>query len=212
MMFDYQSTTIDLLRHGECEGGKIYRGSTNVSLSDEGWKNMQSKVDWLTGREDFSKGWDIIVSSPMERCIRFASSVAEERNIDVQEESNFRETYFGDWEGKLVEDIVKAEPEKVDAWFRDPENHYAPNGEPTRDFFNRVNDGLQTVLSKHKGKRVLLVSHGGVMRSLIANILNLPLSSMNQTDIPYACLSRIDVFHSEEHKDFMRLTHHNVPV
>ena len=44
-MRDSLVTTVDLLRHGESEGGEIFRGSIDVPLTEMGWQQMQSAVD-----------------------------------------------------------------------------------------------------------------------------------------------------------------------
>ena len=50
-----KTTTIDLLRHGQCEGGEIFRGSTDVALSEAGWQQMRH----ATQEED---NWDRVIT------------------------------------------------------------------------------------------------------------------------------------------------------
>src|SRR5690625_5890157 len=64
-MADLRVTTFDLLRHGRCEGGEMFRGSTDVALLDSGLEAMAGALSGLGG-------WQRIVSSPMRRCLRFA--------------------------------------------------------------------------------------------------------------------------------------------
>jgi len=59
------TTVIDLLRHGDVEGGDVFRGSSDDPLSDDGWRQMQDAL------EDKS-GWDVIITSPLQRCCEFA--------------------------------------------------------------------------------------------------------------------------------------------
>jgi alpha-ribazole phosphatase len=44
MPHEHQVTTVDLLRHGECEGGHVYRGSLDLPLSETGWEQLRSKA------------------------------------------------------------------------------------------------------------------------------------------------------------------------
>ena len=60
-------TCIDFLRHGECEGGEIFRGSgSDVALTNKGWQQMRDSVQDMAC-------WDSIITSPLQRCRRFAS-------------------------------------------------------------------------------------------------------------------------------------------
>jgi broad specificity phosphatase PhoE len=56
---------LDLLRHGETELGGGLRGSLDDALTDKGWQQMRAAV--------VEQGpWDRLVSSPLQRCARFA--------------------------------------------------------------------------------------------------------------------------------------------
>jgi len=62
-----EGTRFDLIRHGEPEGGKRYRGTLDDPLSATGWPQMQAAVS----EQD---QWDAILTSPMARCRPFAES------------------------------------------------------------------------------------------------------------------------------------------
>ena len=100
-------TCIDFLRHGECEGGEIFRGSgSDVALTDKGWQQMRGSVQELSG-------WDSIITSPLQRCRRFATEQSERLSIPLTENTNWREIHFGDWEGRLMADVWKESPDLV---------------------------------------------------------------------------------------------------
>lgn len=187
-----QTTTIDLLRHGECEGGNIYRGSTNVALSDTGWQQMQSVSERIV------PSWQCIYTSPLQRCQRFAEYLAEQHHMPFTVENNLRETHFGEWEGKLIEDVWRDDYDRVVAWFKNPIKHYPPGGEPTTEFMARVQQVFDHLAEKHKDQHIGLVIHGGVIRMLIAYVMKSPFNGFSSMEVPYACISRIKVFHREE--------------
>ena len=62
-------THVDLLRHGEVEGGERYRGSTDDALSARGWEQMRAAVGDACA-------WTGIVSSPLKRCAEFGPIAA----------------------------------------------------------------------------------------------------------------------------------------
>src|SRR6187401_779020 len=91
-------TTIDLLRHGACQGGEIYRGRTDVQLSGEGWQQMERAVR-------APADWQRIVTSPLLRCREFAEHCARRFSLPLQLENALQELDFGEWEGRLVQEI-----------------------------------------------------------------------------------------------------------
>lgn len=195
-------TTIDLLRHGECTDGHCYRGSSDVALSDKGWQQMHDNIHQL------EPVWQKIISSPLSRCMNFAKDLAAKQQLPLIIEPKFKELHFGDWEGRSIEAVWADEPEVVSAWFANPILSPPPNGEAADVFSTRVIAGLTAIVEANKGDHVLLVSHGGVMRALLAYCLAMPLLELNRFDIPYACVSRIQVV-SELEQQYYRFIFHN---
>jgi alpha-ribazole phosphatase len=77
------------------------------------------------------------------------------------------------------------------AFYNDPVKNRPEGAEPLEDFFNRVNDAYLTVVAQYPGEHILLVTHAGVIRAIVANTLKAPINSMYQLRIDYAGLSRI---------------------
>ncbi len=196
-------TCIDFLRHGECEGGEIFRGSgSDVALTDKGWQQMRGSVQELSG-------WDSIITSPLQRCRRFATEQSERLSIPLTENTNWREIHFGDWEGRLMADVWKESPDLVASYFKDPNQSTPHNGEPFADVAERLRAAWESLLIEHRNQHVLVVQHGGTIRILLALILGMPATAMNQFEVPFACLSRIKVFHHSDYDDFSMLVSHN---
>jgi broad specificity phosphatase PhoE len=81
-MTERNNTTIDLLRHGEPEGGRMFRGGgTDHPLSQTGWQQMSQSVEARIERN--RQNWDAIVSSPMLRCQAFASRLANSLELPL---------------------------------------------------------------------------------------------------------------------------------
>ena len=64
---------LDLLRHGETEQGGL-RGSLDDALTDKGWAQMRQAVAE-------AGPWEVLVSSPLQRCARFAEELGERLNL-----------------------------------------------------------------------------------------------------------------------------------
>lgn len=205
-MVNTEITTIDLLRHGECEGGEIFRGSTDVRLTEDGWRNMQKVIE----HQQQHALWQHVVSSPLLRCRLFAEHLTEIHKLPLSIEENLQEMHFGDWEGKEFKAIWKEEKAKVESIYNSAETFQPPNGEAMSDFSQRVIDCTEKILKKNKGKHLLLIQHGGTIRILLSHLLAMPMSSMTRFHVPYACFSRVKIHH-DENGDQVNLVFHNFP-
>jgi len=192
----FETTEITLLRHGKCEGGQIFRGSTDVPLSEEGFQQMRDAC--VDGQ------WDYIVSSPLTRCRVFAEELAQQQGIPLDVDDELREMSFGEWEGQEIERVWKEHKACMLAWSQDPSQHTPPNGEPLVDVALRINHVFTRITEKYRGKRVLIVSHGGCTRVFISLVLNMPLSYISRIDVPYAGMSQLAIYHSDD-GDFTKL-------
>jgi len=193
------STYIDLLRHGEVKGGSCYRGITDDPLSAAGWGQMQNKIAMQ------STHWDVIISSPLSRCHTFAEHLSIKLQLPLISTLALQEIDFGDWEGKTAAQI---NPQLLAQFYADPINFSAPNGEHFNDFQQRVLDAWQSLLNTYKGQRILLITHAGVIRVILANILGIDTSHSFRLKIAHACLSSIECFDDAEAEDFFMLVKH----
>jgi len=189
---------VDLIRHGEPEGGNLLRGSKDDPLSDTGWQQMRAAV----ARHE---PWDVIVSSPLRRCAEFAAELAERHGVTLEVEPNLREIAFGDWEGRTYRELTDSTPHAFQAFFRDPLNNTPPNAEPLSDFASRIHTAWDAVTARHARSHILIVSHGAVMRALYCRVTNMPLESLFSIEVPYACRGRI-----RRASEGDRLVYHNV--
>ncbi|MDD5394179.1 MAG: histidine phosphatase family protein [Thiothrix sp.] len=173
-------TIIDLLRHGEPEGGNMYRGSgTDHSLSERGWQQMWAAIEG-------KGGWDAIVTSPMSRCHAFASAVAEKYGLPLEVIPDLREAGYGAWEGLRPEDIQATQPEAYRALYADP-LHCRPQGaEPLETFAQRVTQAFAQVQEQYAGKHILLVSHAGTMRAIAVHLLGAPITAQQRISLSFA--------------------------
>ena len=173
-------TTIDLLRHGEPEGGIRYRGDgVDDPLSARGWEQMWAAIS------PFSD-WTHVVTSPLRRCRAFAEAASERYRLPLTVDPRLREVGFGAWEGRRHEDVRDADPAAYYAFFRDAVNHRPPGSEPLDAFYGRVKEGLLALFDEHTEGHVLLVGHLGVMRAAAALALEMPLSALYRLHAPYA--------------------------
>nr|WP_297797837.1 alpha-ribazole phosphatase family protein [uncultured Marinobacter sp.] len=195
------TTTIDLIRHGEPAGGPMFRGSQDDPLSALGWQQMQAAI---SNKDE----WDLVVTSPLLRCRRFAEQLATDRQLPLEHDERLREISFGDWEGMTADAILADAPEALTRFWNDPVAHPPPGGESMSEFHARVRDGWHHWCREAAGQRVLVVCHGGVIRMILAEVMGIPLNrSFSAMAVPYACRSRLRIDQSE-HGVFSSLLSH----
>lgn len=196
-------TQVDLLRHGACEGGEIFRGSTDVPLSDEGWQQMRGKVAAVA-----EPPWSTIISSPLRRCRQFADELAAQARLPVVVNSELREMHFGDWEGLPHAEAQQLDPEAWRQFWQSPDQASPPNGEAMPDFCQRVTTAADALLATHAGESLLVVAHGAVNRVVICHWLGMPMGAMTRLSVPYAGLTRFKVYHQEGLAPWFQLDSH----
>lgn len=176
-------TRIDVIRHGEPEGGRRYRGySVDDPLTELGWQQMWDAVP-------DEAPWQHIISSPLSRCADFSHALAKKLNIPVTIEDDIKEIGFGDWEGKTPEEIIADDAGAIDHFYEDPVNNRPDGAEPLDLFSERVWVAYERIASNHLNEHVLIVAHAGVARAIAANILGMSLDTIySRLRIEYAAI------------------------
>lgn len=186
-----RATVIDLLRHGTVDGPPVFRGLQDDRLGSVGWSQME--------RATRGGSWDGVIASPLARCREFAEKVADNKGISLQIETGFREMDFGDWEGRGAGEILAEAPGPLEAFWRDPQTISPPGGESLPAMQARVTAAWRELCRREAGRRVLLVTHGGVIRLILAEVLGMPLDRLHALNVPPAGLSRVRVFADGNH-------------
>lgn len=179
-----QTTRIDLIRHGEPEGGRRYRGQIDDPLSEAGWRQM-----WAAVGDDVP--WTAVVTSPLSRCRAFAERLAERHALPLAVDARLMEIGFGAWEGRTAEQLRAEDPEQIRRFYHDPVRARPAGAEPLADFRARVVAAFDDLARRRAGEHLLVVTHAGVMRALVAHVLGAPLEAIYRIEVAYAALTRI---------------------
>lgn len=159
---------LEFIRHGLPEGGDCYRGNgVDDPLSETGWQQM-----WLSMADDVA--WDQVVSSPLRRCSEFAEAFCQRHELKFRVEPDLREIGFGDWEGKTQQQLLKENERAFRAFYQDPVMNTPAGAESILDFRQRIAEVVDRLEQDFADKRVLIVSHAGVMRAVVGRVLRLP--------------------------------------
>ncbi|AYQ56029.1 Fructose-2,6-bisphosphatase [Bathymodiolus thermophilus thioautotrophic gill symbiont] len=159
--------TLDLLRHGEPEGGRLYRGNLlDDPLTKKGWQQMQASTN--------GKYWDFIATSPMIRCQAFAQHLSQTLHIEMQVFESLKEIGFGDWQGQNVQQIGQ---KTVNKFKQNPVDNLPLGAENLHTFQARVLDAFMQI-TQDTMQSVLIVAHAGVIRVIKSHLLHLPIEKM----------------------------------
>jgi len=176
-----------LLRHGEVEGGGRFRGGHDDPLTGQGWGQLRAAVaaEAAAGRAH----WDLIVCSPAARCAAFARALAAERGLPMHTLPAFRERGFGAWEGLRADQIPI---DDLSRFWADPLRFDPPGAEPFCAFRERVTAGWRQLLAG-EACHPLLLTHGGVIRVILGQVLGLAADALLLIEVPPACRTRLRV-------------------
>ena len=172
---------VDLLRHGETIGGARFRGVQDDRLSAVGWAQMEAAVQ--------AGSWDGILSSPARRCAAFAEDLAARLGVPLEVWPDLGERHFGSWEGRAAAEIPLDE---LCRFWADPVGFTPPGGEPFTVMQQRCQAAWQRLLAC-SAEHPLVVTHGGIVRVLLGEVLGVAANRLLLIEVPHASLSRLRV-------------------
>jgi broad specificity phosphatase PhoE len=181
-------TTFLLLRHAAHEwlGRGVAGRLPDVSLNEEGRAQAQALAEWLQASRI-----DAIYCSPQPRTRQTVAPLAARLGLEVEISSNLDEIDFGAWMGRTFEQLER-DP-GWDTWVNRRSMATPPGGEPFIDVQRRGLAELERAARLHPQQRVLLVSHGDVIKAVLAFYLAMSLDALERFDIAPVSVSVIEV-------------------
>ena len=197
-------TTIILLRHAHSvanEKGILAGRASGVSLSKKG----KEQAELLTSRLGSAQFRDIRIS-PLERCLATLEPWLQSQDTSVRKkilfDPNVTEVDYGDWTGKKLLALSLRKEWRVVQ--NTPSEMKFPKGEGLLQMQQRAEKALRQSIKKTGTGVSLIVSHGDVIKSLIATALDLHLDKFQKIVIDPASISVLDF-----NKGSFRLLHLN---
>lgn len=181
-------TDIWLIRHAEPDisvQGRCY-GSLDVALSATGREQAAQLGERLKAEPLVA-----VYSSPRLRALQTAEAIAAPHHIAVEICPALRELDFGDFEGRPYDEIAASHPEIFRQWMEHPTEVQFPNGESFARMRERVLGAYHPLLMAHKGMSIALVTHGGVVRIILADALGIRPRNIFRIAQQFAALSHI---------------------
>lgn len=166
--------SIYIVRHGETiwnAEGRI-QGHTDVGLTDRGRDQARATARRLAGAH-----FDVAYSSDMSRARDTAVIILGERETRLHSVPELREYNKGVFEGLTPEEYRQRYPELFQASLINDPDFAPPGGETIRQCQGRLSGFVNILRDKHLDEDVLIVGHGGSLRSGIVTLLDLPLEA-----------------------------------
>ena len=185
------STTITLIRHGKVAGPAALYGRTDIALSTTGHSDLTRTLNNLHTQNPISQ----IISSPRIRCLQVAQEFSTDHKIPLTIEDNLQEMDFGIWDG-IPFDELGDEWKNIEAFWESPHSMQPPEGESLTEFAARVIACWESFIGNIKPGHHAIICHGGVIRILIAYILQLDWRNaalFKQLQIDYASCTRVEI-------------------
>ncbi len=165
-----------LVRHGETTWnaeGRV-QGHLDSPLTEAG----RADAERMAGRLR-SVSFDSVCSSDLGRAQATLAAITNGRTLPVQALPGLREKCYGTWEGVTFEEIRERHPEEFDRLFMDDVEFAPPGGESDCDLVRRIGDLVEQLKLTHADDQdILLVGHGGSLRAVLVNLLDLPVRSL----------------------------------
>lgn len=180
-------TAFLVLRHAQHDwvGRGIAGRQPDVSLNEQGRQQAQELVQRLA-----NVPIDVIVCSPQPRTHQTAQPIAAARGLPIETHPGIDEVDMGDWVGMSFTDLdALGEPWRH--WVERRGSAHPPGGEAFADVPRRAMAALRDLHQAHPNETVLVVSHGDVIKSIVATVMKMSLDDLETFDIQPASATKI---------------------
>ena len=180
-----------LVRHGETEWNATQRvqGVSDIPLSETGRAQARAVADALGERT-----LTAVYSSDLSRASETADHIAAAHGLSVQLRPALREMHQGELEGMVFADVMRDYPDLMSAWMESPADVVMPGGgESLQQVHDRAWPVLEDIIAAHDSGRVAIVSHALTLRSILTEVLGLPLNQCRSFHIDTAGVTHVEV-------------------
>ena len=181
-----------LVRHSTCEGMGRFQGHSDVPLTGAGRKQIAGLARKL-GPYPIRA----IYSSDLLRARQTADPVARKFGLQVDTRLGLREMDFGSWQGLSWRQVRRRFPKDASTWVKRFPYHAIPGAERFNDFKMRVEREMNRIVRANKRRCVLVVTHAGVVRIILAGALGIPSRNLFRIAQDPCGINVIDYFRDQ---------------
>lgn len=189
-MADAAQRKLYLVRHAESAWNserRVQGTCLEVPLSPAGRRQAE-----LLGARLRSLPAAAFYTSDARRAVETARiALGEDRRIVVSPE--LRELSLGEWEGRLVSDIARETPDRIEAWYRRPTSVAIAGADDLAAFRDRAVAAIGRILAAHGGDDVAVIGHGGFICSYLTWVLGMRVDDLWSFSLPNASITTLVV-------------------
>lgn len=191
---DPTTTRVLLVRHAEPDGdeGRCY-GRTDLPLSARGREQAGSLASAFGGAASTRLTIQSVVASSLRRARETAEPLALALGLPTVVDARLEEIDFGEWEGEPHTTLAQRFSTSYRQWMREPMSFRFPGGESFTDLRIRVLGAFEEIVRAHAGGVAVIVAHGGVIRTLVADALSVSTEHLFRIACDHAHVTWLDV-------------------
>ena len=165
-------TEFVIIRHGQTHGNitRTLQGQSNTDLDETGVQ----QVRLLARRLKSHPAFEAVISSDLKRARDTAQILVDSIGGTIIPNAGLREWNLGILEGRSWQDMQLEYPQIMNSFLNSHKDVEVPGGERRSVMEKRVSECLDILASEFAGKRLLVVTHGGVLRAIFRHIVGLP--------------------------------------
>ncbi len=166
-------TELILIRHGETVWNleNRWQGHLDSPLTPIGLQHSRAVAQRLA-----TMPFDFLYSSDLPRAYRMAEDISTMTGRPIITEPNLRERQLGVFEGLTMAEVRERHPAAYEGYMtRDPK-YVIPQGESLEAKHHRVTQAMLAIALRHTGKRIVIITHGGVVDSAFRLAVGLTLA------------------------------------
>jgi len=170
---------------------KLYVCDDYPPLNEKGKEEIKKLSEWIRNAHI---NIDLIYSSPALRAVQSARIIAKALKKDFSILDDIYEKRSGLWGGLTFEQIKEKYPELYQNYCKDPFNCHIEGLEEQREVNKRVKKTIDFLLKNNPEKKILIITHAGVIKSAVGQALCIPDKNYERICTPIASATKIDYF------------------
>lgn len=183
------SCRVFLVRHGETNWNATFRfqGQSDIELTKQG-KEQALKLSRILESENISA----VYCSDLSRAFKTAEILAKFHGLKIKKIPELREINFGIWEGLTYDEIQANYGDLYKEWRSNTLKVRIPKGESLEEVANRSIKAISQLVKEHDGEKIIVVTHGGVIRCILASVLRMDLNHFWRLRLDNTSVSIVD--------------------
>ena len=166
----------------------VFGGRIDMNISARGQEQAAALAHYLA-----HKTFDAIYASPMKRVQQTLSPCLTNGAPRPVIMPKLHEVDFGDWTGLNFAEVQERFGVRASTWLDNLAADAIPNAEKAANYRARIEPCVREILQQHPGQRVAVFCHGGVIRQVLALLLDLPLPKTAGFEIDYTSITEVEI-------------------